>query len=394
VTALVVGIAWLNFQSQPNNDFTEYYCAGQIVRTGQGHRLYDLMTQFQCETSFGPVHVFFYHPAWESLLFVPFTFLGHHAAYFLWTLFSIGLLIISTQHIESRTKASCVITAYTRVPADLGLLYAVFLTFAPVTTCLLLGQDSMLMLLIYTLVFVFFDQKKAFLAGFVLAFGLYKFQAVVPFVLILALSRQRKALAGFATGALIPISVSLIVGGAQSVVAYPRFLLTGIQQNIGGFNPRAAPNIRGLLTLALGDVLSPRAVIVLVALTSILILWWMGRSWKEKQFRFSFAGALLATVLASFHLYNYELSVLLLPISIVCSELARYDLLRREKILLLTLVPLFIAPLHRLLSLHDVYALMCVPILSMLWITQRLAVLGEVVSGQPMRTSPDEPVDG
>ena len=369
VTALVIAIAWLSFLNQPNNDFTEYYCAGQIVRAGLGNRLYDLATQFECESKLGPVHVFYYHPAWESLLFLPLTYLDYRKAYFVWMLLSVGLLLAAVRTIESHLHASAAITEYTRVPADLGLLFAVFLTFAPVTTCLLLGQDSILMLLIYTVVFVLLDENRHFPAGCLLACALYKFQAVIPFVFILALRRRWRTVGGFLLGAFILTLVSVAISGAGSLTGYPRFLLNGLRENIGGFNPRATPNIRGLFTLLSQGKIDNIPLTLLVAFTSILTLWWTAQRWRDDQFRLSFAAGLIATVLTSFHVYNYELTVLLLPIAIVCSELTRHRMLRNEKALTAALSVLFIAPLHRLLSLKDVYALMCLPVLAMLWVT-------------------------
>ncbi|MBV9624967.1 MAG: DUF2029 domain-containing protein [Acidobacteria bacterium] len=369
LTVLMVAIAWFSFLSQSNNDFTEYYCAGQIVRSGLGDRLYNLATQFECESKLGPVHVFYYHSAFESLIFLPFTYLSYRRAYLLWMLLSVIVLVAVARLIERRLHASDAITEYTRVPADLGLLFALFLTFAPVTTCLLLGQDSILMLLIYSVVFVLLDDNRHFLAGCVLACGLYKFQAVIPFVFILALRRRWTTVGGFLLGAISLLFVSVLVAGTGSLRGYPGFLLYGLRENIGGFNPRATPNIRGLLTVLGGEKIGNVPLTVLIVLASVLVLWWAGRSWRDDQFRLSFAAALTATVLASFHMYNYELTLLLLPITIVASELKRSQMLRKEKALTAALIVLFISPLHRLFLLRDAYGLMCLPIMTVFLVT-------------------------
>jgi Glycosyltransferase family 87 len=369
VSVLLTAIAWLSFLNQPANDFTEYYCAGQIVRAGLGNRLYDFASQFQCESQFGAVHVFYNHPAFETLLFLPFTYLNYTKAYLAWMLLSIILLLAVVRIIEAQLHASAVITEYTRVPADLGMLFVIFLTFAPVTTCLSLGQDSILMLFIYSAVFLLLDKNRHFLAGCVLACGLYKFQAVIPFAFILGLRRRWTTVGGFLLGGLCLMLISLAVSGTGSLSGYPSFLLTELRENIGGFNPSAMPNIRGLFTLLVHGKIGNIPSALLIFFFSMLTLWWTARGWRDDEFRLSLAAGLIATVLASFHLYNYELSLLLLPIAIVCSELTRNKMLRNEKVLTGSLIVLFIAPLHRFLSLQNAYGLMCLPILAMFWVT-------------------------
>jgi len=102
---------------------------------------------------------------------------------------------------------------------------------------------------------------------------------------------------------------------------------------------------------------------VLVAGGSVAAIWFAARNWNDEQLGLSFSAAVLAAQLASYHLYNYDLTLLLLPVSIVCGELAGQERALLRPVLLVTLVALFIPPLHRLLLLHSMYALMFVPIL-------------------------------
>jgi hypothetical protein len=183
-----------------NSDFTQFYCAAQMVRRGLGSSLYNLRTQLEFQSRVVPVQVFYNHPPFEALLFVPFTYVPYRAAYMLWTITSLGLLIIAVLLIQARTGLTSSILRFTKVRADVGLVTAVFLTFAPATTCLLLGQDSMLMLVIYSLAFVLLKRGSDFLAGCVLACGLFKFQLILPFALILLLRHKWSALRGLGSG--------------------------------------------------------------------------------------------------------------------------------------------------------------------------------------------------
>ena len=219
ISSLIVGFVLFSFPAQKSNDardFSEFYAAAQMVRQGLGRDLYDLRTQAEFQSRVAPVQVFYNHPPFETLIFLPLTYFDYRAAYMLWTLISVGMLAGAARLIESHTHVSATIFRYTRIPVDFGLAFLVFLTFAPVTTSLLLGQDSMLMLLIYTLVFVLLQSGAEFRAGCVLACGLFKFQLIVPFVLILLLRRRGAAARGFGVAGSLLILASIGVSGIRS----------------------------------------------------------------------------------------------------------------------------------------------------------------------------------
>ena len=164
----MLGVALFSFPARKNDDtrdFSQFYCAAQIVRRGLGRQLYDLNTQVEFQSKVASVHVFYNHPPFEALLFLPFTYFNYRAAYTLWTVTGLALLVCTALLIESHTKVSLAVAQYARVHADFGLVVIIFLTFGPATTCLLIGQDSMLMLSIYTLAFILLKRGAEFQAG-------------------------------------------------------------------------------------------------------------------------------------------------------------------------------------------------------------------------------------
>jgi Glycosyltransferase family 87 len=285
----------------------------------------------------------------------------------------LALLVVVVSLIESRTKVSLAVSQYAKIRADAGLVLVIFLTFAPTTTCLLIGQDSILILLVYTIVFVMLRLGAEFRAGCALACGLFKFHLIIPFVIILLLRRRWPALKGFAAVGSLLILITIAISGVGVLREYPRVLLfDSAHRQIMGFNPEFTPNVRGLLYL----LEKGRQLYLFSWLTvifSVLALLWAAKNWRDDRFEWSFSASLLATLLASYHLYNYDLTLLLLPIAIVCGELAqRMRLLQGNVFLTSVLVILFLPWVHFFLLKQAIYALMSIPILVLFFIVVRL----------------------
>jgi Glycosyltransferase family 87 len=370
VVSLFVGFVILSFPARENDlDFVEFYSAAQIVREGLGRDLYNLRMQVEFQSKIAAVHVFYNHPPFEALIFVPLTFFNYNFAYTCWILVGTLLLILAALMLEARNQVTLALSQYARIPADFGLLLILFLSFAPVTTCFLLGQDSMLMLLIYTLVFVLLLSARDFWAGCILACGLFKFQLILPFAAILLLRRRWSAVAGFAAVGSLLVLVSIAISGYRVLIEYPKLLFVNrAYQQVGGFDPAFMPNVRGFLYL-LGGRQLPASVFALgVAIVSLFLVWFAARNWRDEQLGLSFSLCVFAALLASYHLYNYDLSLLLLPISIVCGEHAKQNrLLCAPVMFTAALIVLFVPPVHYLLLRWSLYALMFIPIAILFW---------------------------
>ena len=83
---------------------------------------------------------------------------------------------------------------------------------------------------------------------------------------------------------------------------------------------------------------------------------------------------LVGALLTGYHLFVYDLCLLLLAAAVVCADLAERKSLLKEKALTGVLLLLYMPPLHNSLINHQVYALMCVPM------TALLVVIGRIVS--------------
>jgi Glycosyltransferase family 87 len=377
VVAIIVGSAMFSIPTDKDadtRDFSEFYCAAQIVANGLGPKLYDIGLQSQFISRVAAVHTFYNHPPFQTLLFVPFTAFNYRVASRLWIVMSLSFLVAAAWLIESRTKVSLAIWDHTKIRADFGLVLVLFTTFAPATTCFLIGQDSMLVLLIYTVVFLLLRRNAGFFAGCVLALGLFKFQLVLPFALIFLARRKWSTLTGFAIVGCLLIIVSIGISGLQVLREYPRFLLFDKDyQAVAGFHPEFMPNIRGISFLLFNRWISSGLLLILVLMLSVLTVWFTAKRWRDDQFGLSFSAGVVAALLTSYHLYNYELTLLLLPVAITCGELARQKRLRLcSPILPAVLGILLIHPLHTALVRYAVYALMFIPVFALFVTTVRM----------------------
>jgi Glycosyltransferase family 87 len=340
-------------------DFSEFYAAAEIVRHGLGSRLYDLLLQSEYQLRVAPVHAFFLRPPFEAVLFIPFTYVSYRTAYAVWTVICLGILAITAHLIRNNTDVLKAMTIYAHgVQADFGLLYIVLLTFAPTMNCLLIGQDSVLILFIYTLVFISLRDGHESRAGALAACGLFKFHLVLPFVFIFVLRRRSRFLIGFAAVALVLVFVSVLACGFGILISYPKLFLTSQYKSLLGFQPEYAANIRGLVYLLSFGRLPGAITGGLVALSSVYILWVVAKAWRDDQLVFSFSASVVATLLTGFHAFIYDMALLLLPVAIVCSALVRNNALLRHRGLSLILLILFIPPVHFVLAQLHAYALM------------------------------------
>jgi hypothetical protein len=316
-------------------DFTIYYTAGTMIRQGMGHDLYNNVTQFEVQQQFAPQVATrlgalpFNHPPFEALLFVPFAYFPYRVAYLLWTLANLGML--ATLPILLRSY----VPVLARLPSVAWTIAS--LAFFPVFFALLQGQDAILLMLLYGLTFVAIKKQRLVSAGAWLAFGLFKFHLVLPFLFLLLIQQRpfeqrKKILVGFvAVGVLLGL-ISLAVVGARQIVLYPHYVL-GLEATMakGAIMPSDMPNLRGMLYLMASQlrhfdmlVLSLSAILFLVAAWTLH--WRDDRSNKSADDGvdedLKFALAVFATVLVSYHGLGYDLCILTLPM-LLLAELAK-----------------------------------------------------------------------
>jgi hypothetical protein len=310
-----------------------------------------LDTQLALQRSFAPEvkhrenALPFNHPPFEALLFVPLADLPYFTAYLVWAVFNIALIVGFWILLRPR------LPSLNNLLPGLPLL-AVF-AFFPVIVALLQGQDSILLLFLYGLAFSALATGRSFVAGVCLALALFKFQLVLPFVFVLLVRRQWKAVAGFSFTACVLLVVSAAVVGWNGVRAYPGFVLRLNRSPAqAGIDPRDMPNLRGLVSGSLHLAGMPAMLLIIVlsiALVALVVRWW--RVQPGQKFELGLSLCLAVTTIVSYHLFVHDLSVLLLPILLLAEILLAGQIAGpARRLLVASIATLFLTPLYAVLQ--------------------------------------------
>jgi hypothetical protein len=305
------------------SDFAIFYSAGKIVERGLDSHLYNIDLQFRIQQEFAPevqirkAALPYNHPPFEALIFVPLARIPYFDAYLLWNLTNLLMLavlpFVLRPHVPllQRTSKWCFLL--------------VALAYFPIFIALLQGQDVIMLLLLFALVYAALKKNAEFPAGCWLALGLFRFHLILPLILILCLQKKRRAILGFVSVAVALGLVSIAVVGWKGVLAYPGFVLH--LEAVGGHGaivPADMPNLRGLLVTMLAR--APGVVTnSLIALLSIGLFILASSKWKisasNPTFDLGFSLVTVATVLVSYHAFAYDLSLLLFPVLLLLNHL-------------------------------------------------------------------------
>lgn len=323
-TLLIHALVFWNFREflwKGYPDFTIYYAAGTMVRRGLGHQLYDNAKQYAIQREFasGVANRLgalpFNHPPFEAIFFTPLSCLSYHSAYLLWA--AANLAILAMLPVLLRPHVS-LLNAFS---APVWILMS--LAFFPVFLALMQGQDTVLLLLLYALVFVSWRNGNLVSTGAWLACGLFKFHLVLPFLALWLIAekdsaRRGRFACGFGTVTFVLVSASIALIGFREAMFYPRYVL-GLEASGGGGSiyPLVMPNLRGLLSLISPHL--PHLNWLVISLSAIVLV---AAAWVAKSRDLDATGFALfafATVLVSYHTLVHDLSILVLPLLLLAA---------------------------------------------------------------------------
>jgi hypothetical protein len=323
ILPILVGIqllGWITFFPTAllhgHADFRQLYAAGYMVRTGHAGDLYDIRAQqvFQDVLVGNDERALpFIRPAYQALLFVPFSFLPYRSAYL--AFLAMNLVLLAMTFWILRPNMRNISRVWQGLPAFL------FLVFYPIALALMQGQDSILLLLLLAAAQVALEQGQERRAGIFVGLGLFKMQIVTPIALLFLFWRRWRFFGGFALTACLLSLISLQLVGFDQTVVYARSVFS-VGTNLATahqFPLRVSimANLRGLIFGLLGGRLPSFWIQALTIVASIMVMLWVALAVPGKQKAADvFVIAITASLIVSYYLFIHDLSVLLIPIII------------------------------------------------------------------------------
>jgi hypothetical protein len=332
IPALMLGFqlsGWIFFlpgAMQGHCDFRHLYAAGYMVRTGHRGEVYDYGVEKKFQDSLvsqEAIALPFNHLAYEALLFAPYSYVSYRCGYFLFLATNVLLLAFALRLMGPWTRHLRSIFVW--LPA------ALFFTFLPVAAAFMQGQDSVILLLLSSGAFALLSSDRTASAGFLMGLGLFKFQIVVPLALLFLLWRRWRFVGGFALSAATVLVVSVCLVGMAQMNVYAHSLLsmsvreTSVDQARFNVNPMTMPNLRGLISASVGKLVPLVWTQVLIGFASIGALIWIAKRGMRRNLSDQFTLAVSAATLLSYHLLIHDLSILLIPLSVMLDGYAASD---------------------------------------------------------------------
>ncbi len=335
-------------------DFSTRYASGLILRRGDGSKLYCLEEERRVqEALFGRKGVMVEtHPPFEIPLYAQLSKLPYNHAYIVLAVINISIWVVFALLIRSCAP----------VPEQTFRYLLLCFTFFPLWAALLQGQTSLLLLLLYGATFLALKRKRDFVAGVFLGLGLFRFQLVLPFVLICILRKKWKLTAGFVLVALLLAAISVLAVGWQGVMSYAHFIIDTARHPsnpaYASIRPSDMPTVRGFLAAILTGWVSQKWINAGTALVSAFLILFTAWRWRQEDRRdeddslgLIFAAALTVTLITGFYVLAHDMSLMLLAVLLTLatsqqSKESRWWLILRALIIVLFIPFVYMLLLH------------------------------------------------
>jgi hypothetical protein len=309
---------WIAFQPMIRSghaDFRNLYTAGYMLRTGHARELYDYSAQknFQdAVVSREEVAIPFIRPAYQAVLFAPFSLLPFHQAYWAFLAFNLAVLIVCFRLL--RPYMDNLSGIWPGLPAGM-------FAFIPIATGLMQGQDSIVLLALLAGALASIEKGREYLAGVLVALGLFKFQFVIPIALLFLAWRRWRFLAGFAGAATALATLSIWVGGLEQSVKYFRSMIQiGVSHGLSSGVPLPVDhmaNLHGAVSAVLGasSLVLPLTIVISAATMIFAAI-------RRPQGGEALLIAIPVSALVSHYMFIHDMCILLVPIALALDRVA------------------------------------------------------------------------
>jgi hypothetical protein len=327
---LVTGSGVLDRYGQvKGTDFVEFYAAGQLIAAGHGPSLYHFLppfqfpAQFSAEASFlapqvHDPHFAFIVAPYYALPFVPLSALPYLPAYAVWFAGNVALFGLTLRLLRPYVGLL--------QGRDRRLAILVAASFFPVLECLVDGQNAIVSLFLFAVVYIALRRDRDVLAGVALGFALYKPQLVLTVALLVLVGRRWRAVLALLGTGLALLAISFAIVGTAGLHDYLRLSLTMPGWvYIPGWRTWNMHSLNSFFVLL---VPVPWLARLLTAAASIAVLLPAIAVWRTAHPRDpawlnpAYALAVLATVLVSPHVFAYDLALLVIPGLLLADGLA------------------------------------------------------------------------
>ncbi len=285
-------------------DFANFYALGSLALTGHHQALYDPPALRDYSVSLlpeltGTYYLPIYGPQ-VALLFAPFALLPYSVALGLWialsaTMFGVCCWLFWRVCPSLRHDAATVAVVAASSPAFFNLVAH--------------GQNSAIALVCFTAAYFALRRERPFLAGLAIGSLIFKPQLGLVAACVFVLNREWRIVLGALVGAAIQLGLAWLYFGTNVMIAYARWL-----QGVGEINELLSiklyqmHSLYAFFKLAVPWLWTATVLYVCAAAICVCATYVVWRSRAPLALRFAFL--LLATALASPHLYVYDLVVL------------------------------------------------------------------------------------
>jgi hypothetical protein len=345
-------------------DFSVTYIGARIVHEGRGSKLYDLAEQKQTKASLltHAQPLIFEHPPFEALLLAPLGGLQYKTAYLIWGLLN-AIVWLYLPYL---------LRPYAPSPHNEIAYLALWLLFPPLGIALYQGQSSLILVLIFALVFVCLKQGREFRAGVWLGLGLFKFQFAIPLAIIFLLRRKWGVISGFTVSAIALGVLSFMAVGWQGIIGYIRLLLNvaGHPHNFSYGKATDMATLQAFCNVILGKVLNPAVIHFIVATATVALIVIAAKQWPradetQTALDLFFATSIVVALVTGLHMFAHDLGPLALSMFLVLPHLGHRGAGGWTAVTFVCIVLCWIPPLYFLaIAGHSLYLLF--PLLSLL----------------------------
>jgi hypothetical protein len=304
-------------------DFAGCYAAGVIARQRGVAAVYDVSRQIEAQHAItGGKELFLYaYPPFHALIFSALARLPYTSAYLLWGLINLGLWAVFAA--KMRPSAP--------YPQNSFRYLMLCFLFLPAWAALVLGQNSLMVLVLYFLAFRSLERGRDFEAGAWLGLGLVKYHLVLPFAAIFLLRGKWRVILAFGMVGAVLAGISFAVAGKTGISAYAH-LLGEIANNSGDAkyesfsSGQLLPTVWGGTSALLARVVDAARIKIIAGLASAALLIFAAWNWRRSErsttpdFRALYAASIAVALLAAPHLYSYDFSLMLLAILLMLNS--------------------------------------------------------------------------